>query len=243
MTKLKKASLTVFSIFLLSFLLVSQAWAEPYGWSPNVDNSWGGPPTCTDAPPDKAPILLQPNHPVFPKANEPGAVRLFWHKVPGATGYNVYYGLSPRNYIFAAPDLGDTDNFTVRGLANRTYYFAVQAKKGCAAGELSNEWSGRAGGSIYQLAAAPGFVPVTDTILPKTGTGDGLDEDLPPTITPEPTDVSEVEGITAKPQNETFDSAVGGTGATIPQRLPTQPPQQKGFFGAFLDFIAGLFGK
>ena len=146
-------------------VFVASVSAEPYGWSPDVDNSWKGPPTCTDAKPDKAPILLQPNHPLLPKGKK-GEIRLFWHKVPGATGYNVYYGLSPRNYIFSAVNIGDTDNFTVGHLNGRRYYFAVQAVKGCAASDLSNEWWGVSGGGTGGVQGT-GFTPVRKTIVPQ----------------------------------------------------------------------------
>lgn len=158
-------------IFSLVFL-VTTVNAEPYGWSPNVDNSWGGTPTCTDSKPDKAPILLQPNHSLLGRPSA-GEVRLFWHKVPGATGYNVYYGLSPHNYIFSAANLPDTDRFNVRHLTARRYYFAVQAKKGCAASNLSNEWWGVPGGGGGSstggggvLGVATGFTPVKRQVFP-----------------------------------------------------------------------------
>lgn len=136
-------SVLVFLFFLTAGTGI--VYAEPYGWSPNVDNSWQGAPKCTDPKPDKAPVLLEPNHPVLPKKPKAGEVVLYWHRTPGAENYNVYYGLTPKNYIFSAPDIGNTDNFTVRFLANKVYYFAVQAKKGCAASSLSQEWKVRPG--------------------------------------------------------------------------------------------------
>lgn len=148
-----------FILFIaITFVFVGNAKAEPYGWSPNVDNSNQGPPKCTDAKPDKAPILLQPNHPVLPKKPKKGEVVLYWHKVPGATGYNIYYGLAPKNYIFSAPNIGDTNNFTVGFLPNKIFYFAVQAQNGCAAGNLSKEWAARPGGGGYS-----GYSPVLGT--------------------------------------------------------------------------------
>lgn len=149
--------------FLFAFVFLAfSVRAEPYGWSPNVDHSAS---VCTDPKPDKAPILMQPNHPALPRggANE---IRLFWHKVPGANGYHVYYGLSPGNYIYSAADIVDTDNFTVAGLSRRKYYFAVQAKKGCAASDLSNEWWGIPGGGTLNGGnsfTASGFTPVNNT--------------------------------------------------------------------------------
>lgn len=156
-------------------LFAGEVKAEPYGWSPQVDFSNQGPPACTDAKPDKAPILLQPNHPVLPKKPKKGEVVLYWHKVPGATSYNVYYGLSPRNYIYSAVNIGDIGNFTVGYLPNKNFYFAVQALNGCAAGTLSHEWSARPGGGGYAGnpvlgTTAAKIVPVrTQAALPEAG--------------------------------------------------------------------------
>lgn len=140
------------TLFVLGFLvLVSVAPVlaqDPvyYGSTPNLDNSWQGLPVCGEAAP-KAPILYEPNNPTIQKAKNPGEVRLQWAKVPQAVGYNVYFGLSPRNYIYSAVNLGDVDNYTVRLLGNRAYYFAVQSKGNCAISPLSNEWAARPVGS------------------------------------------------------------------------------------------------
>src|SRR3989338_311156 len=164
-----------FSIVVLLFIAVVSMFAgdvkaESYGWSPQVDFSNQGPPKCTDSQPDKAPSLLQPNHPVLPKKAKNGEVVLYWHKVPGATGYNIYYGLTPKNYIYSAVNIGDTGNFTVGYLPNKTFYFAVQALKGCAAGALSQEWSGRPGGVGYSannsvLGLSYNVVPVRKPVV------------------------------------------------------------------------------
>ena len=139
--KNKAKSISIIAILFVAVISVfaRDVKAEPYGWSPQTDFSNQGAPSCSDSKPDKEPILLQPNHPVLPKKPKKGEVVLYWHKVPGATGYNIYYGLSPKNYIFSAPNIGDTNNFTVGYLPNKVFYFAVQAKKGCAAGALSKE--------------------------------------------------------------------------------------------------------
>ncbi|OGG30972.1 hypothetical protein A3I51_02310 [Candidatus Gottesmanbacteria bacterium RIFCSPLOWO2_02_FULL_38_8] len=179
---LKAGAITAPIIFSLVFLTTG-AMAEPYGWSPNVDNSWGGPPTCTDSKPDKAPIQLPPNHSLLgaPAKNE---VRVWWHKVPGATGYNIYYGLSPHNYIFSAPDLPDTDRYYVGHLTAGRYYFAVQAKRGCAAGNLSNElWSVPGGRRLSTGGVTNNFVPAR-TAAP-----------TPTVAAPEPTAVEAVQGV------------------------------------------------
>lgn len=208
--------------------------AEPYGWSPNVDNSWQGPPKCTDSKPDKAPILLQPNHPALPKKPKKGEVVLYWHKVPGANGYNVYYGLSPKNYIFSAPDVGDTNNFTVGYLPNKLFYFAVQAKRGCAAGDMSQEWKARPGFGGYTVLGAVTGKPIAKKATPKPKTAE--------TVVVLPTVAAEVKGVQTSPDT--------GTNYQPPQQQYTPPsappaaqpvkPKPKGFFETILSI---LFGK
>lgn len=189
-------SLILFSVFLV--VVVPTVKAESYGWSPQTDFSNQGPPTCTDPKPDKNPILFQPNHPALPQPKNKGEVRLQWFKIPGSTGYNVYYGLSPKNYIFTARDLPDTNNFTVSYLGSRTYYFAVQAKKGCAASGLSNEWAARPGGAGFASTTALGFVPVQRQTQAVAGV---TDYNPPPATVGEP----EVQGTTIEPtQPETY---------------------------------------
>ena len=56
-------------------------------------------------------------------------VSLAWdrHRDPNVAGYQVYYGLSSRNY-FAIVDVGNKTTHVVTGLLNdRRYYFAVTA--------------------------------------------------------------------------------------------------------------------
>lgn len=149
----KTLFIIVFGIFVLTS--ATPVYADPvyYGSTPNLDNSWQGLPVCNEAKP-KAPVLYEPGNPALPQAKNPGEVRLQWTKVPEATGYNIYYGISSRNYIFSVPSLGDVDNYTVGHLENRIYYFAVQAKGSCAASELSNEWAARPvgfGGFLYNF--------------------------------------------------------------------------------------------
>ena len=151
---MKKTLLILGLLVLLSAVPVK---AVDYGGQPELDNSWKPLPVCTENKP-KAPILYEPNNPAIQKAKYPGEIRLQWTKVPQASNYNVYFGLSPRNYIYSATDIGNTDNYTVRFLGNRTYYFAVQSKANCAIGPVSNEWAARPGGggtSIVPMSFAP----------------------------------------------------------------------------------------
>lgn len=216
---MKKAGLAVLAA--LAFLVVAApALAYDYGGQPNLDNSWKGLPVCAEARP-KAPILYEPGNPVLPKAKGPGQVRLQWTRVPQAVGYNVYYGLSPKNYIYSAPNLGNsgTDNFTVSGLGNRVYYFAVQTKGSCAASVTSNEWAARPGGGSVTLVAAPGFNPVV-TQVPQTAR-----EQVQP----------EQQGQTTPIETPSV------TIPTVPVAPVASAPQ--GFFQTIFSFFGRLFGR
>lgn len=225
-------------ILVLAFIFflvdIEPVKAEPYGWSPSVDNSWQGPPKCTDAKPDKAPVLLQPNHPVLPKKPKKGEVVLYWHKVPGATGYNVYYGLSPKNYIFSAPDIGDTNNFTVGYLPNKIFYFAVQAKKGCAAGNLSQEWNARPGYGGYAGLAASTGNPIVRTYTPP-----------PKPVTKQtiilPTTAPDIKGVdTNSNTNQNYQPQEPYIPPSVPPAVQPAKPKAKGFFEMIWSL---LFGK
>ncbi|OGG00164.1 hypothetical protein A2Y99_02305 [Candidatus Gottesmanbacteria bacterium RBG_13_37_7] len=154
-----KKSVFQISIFILPLILlgvaVGQVQAEPYGWSPSTDNSGGGAPQCTETYTQQA-VLYEPNHWLLPKAQNRGEIRLWWHPTTEASNYNIYYGLTPGNYIYAVANVGSnqTNNYTVQYLQNKKYYFAIQANKGCGAGPISNEWMGRPprGGYVASLA-------------------------------------------------------------------------------------------
>lgn len=233
---LSKISIAVLiNLTLMLVVVAGQVKAEPYGWSPQTDFSNQGPPQCTDAKPDKAPILLQPNHPKLPKkATKAGEVVLYWHKVPGATGYNVYYGLSPKNYIYTAPDLGDTDNFTVGYLANKNYYFAVQAKKGCAASSVSNEWIGRPGKGGYYTAVAK-YTPIKKTTTTTTPSTSGGTTVVLPTTAPQVQGISTGQQPTVKSNYQAPKNPVTQPKSTAV--VPTQAPKPKGFWQTILGFF------
>ncbi|MBI4991389.1 hypothetical protein HZB96_04835 [Candidatus Gottesmanbacteria bacterium] len=215
-------------LFLLTGV-VGKVQAEPYGWSPQVDFSNQGPPTCTDAKP-KAPILYQPNHPLLQKAKGKGQIRLQWVRVPGASNYSVFYGLTPKNYIYSSPDVGNTDNFTVGYLANKVYYFAVTAKAGCAGSKHSNEWAGRPGAGGVVLAAA-GFKPVKKTTAPAKVTQ--------PTVL-QPTQTPSVKGVqTQNVQPTTYQAPQYNPPVAPPAAVPVTP-KPKGFWETLLSI---LFGK
>lgn len=241
-TKIKSFSTLAVLFIAAVFLFAADVNAEPYGWSPNVDNSWQGTPKCTESGP-KQPILYQPNNPALPKAKGKGQIRLQWTKVPEASNYSIFYGLSPKNYIYSAPDIGDTDNFTISYLANKIYYFAVSAKKGCASSGLSNEWGGRPGGGGYYLAAAPGFTVVRKAV-PKTvaqNSGPALAY-VPPVVIDQQkpevkgtSDVNTVTRPTAKKEQMVVEQPKAKPNTAV---YPTPTPKSKSWWESFL----GIFG-
>lgn len=227
-------------LFLLSG--ISQVRAEPYGWSPSVDNSWQGTPQCTSEKP-KAPILYQPNHPLLAKASGKGQIRLQWTKVPNASGYNIFYGLSPKNYIYSVPNLPDTDNYTVSFLANKKYYFAVSANAGCAGSSTSNEWWGRPGAGGYGAGTTLGVATtVKKTSVSKTPKAvPSPKQEKTAEVLPSPTTAPQVQGAQTGPADQ-------GSNYQPPQYNPPQAPpaavpvtpKPKSFFQ---NIISILFGR
>ena len=72
-----------------------------------------------------------------------GTMRLAWDPVPGASGYNIYYGTSPSNYTNVI-DVGNTTSTTINGINDCIDYY-VAAKAYNATGEsaqFSNQVSG-----------------------------------------------------------------------------------------------------
>lgn len=210
--------------FLLVLLVVVAFSVTPvkaveYGTGTDPVKPWEGLPVCNDPKP-KAPVLYEPNNPVLQKAKNPGEIRLQWTKVPGASGYNVYFGLSSRNYIFSAADLGDTDNYTVKFLGNRTYYFAVQTKSGCARGPLSNEWAARPGGGGAVIVTTSAFIPV------QRGTANETTVENNPQI--------EEQGQPQAPK-------LVPSAPIVPASKTA--PQSGGFFQSFFSFFGRLFAR
>lgn len=236
-----KIGIAVSPILFLATILVGQVKAEnPYGWSPQTDFSNQGPPVCTNQKP-KAPILYQPNHPLLAKAKGKGQIRLQWTRVPDATGYNVFYGLSPKNYIYSVPSLPNTDNYTVSFLANKKYYFAVSANAGCAGSSLSNEWWGRPGGGGYAVLGSSTSKPVVKkpkATVPKTAsTGNTVYINPSPAVKGESTGPS--TNINPPAQENKYQAPQNNTYQPPPVAVPVTP-KPKGFFDILLSI---LFGK
>lgn len=229
---------TLFSIFALLALGASPVLAVPYGWSPQVDFSWQGPPACTDSAPP-APILYQPNNPVVPQATEKGAIRLLWTWVPSASSYSVFYGLTPGNYIYSAADIGNTNTFTVRFLGSRKYYFAVNAKGGCASSGLSNEWWGIPNGGVPSsntLGVATGFVPVVYGAQTSINTPSYVPADN--TVVTGTPSVQGVSDQRQQPTQPVYQPPVNDAGRVEQPAVPVARPKPKGF----LQWLFSLIG-
>ena len=88
------------------------------------------------------------------------SVSLSWTEVSPVTHYLIAYGTDPGIYIYGNPNVGNVNNYTVRGLSGgETYYFVVRGVNDCAPGPYSNEVSGTpSGGGV--TGPAEGFVPI-----------------------------------------------------------------------------------
>lgn len=222
MKKTLAVSLGVLVFGVVFLFRASSVYAEAYGWSPDVNKSTTEAPGVCGPGTSVAPILYQPNHPALPRPTGAGQVRLQWTKVPGAGGYVVYYGLSPKNYIYSVQLPDSSVSYTIGHLANRNYYFVVRSKNGCAVGAASNEWVGRptVGGGQFSLVAT-GAAPVqrkTTVVTPQAPY-------QPPVVKQQaPSPVTPV----APPVAPVAPKAV-------------VPPSNPGLFESILNFFGGLF--
>ena len=163
--------------------------------TPGTGGPAGNTGTCTK---------IQPLPPTGFYASIPGPnqVMLHWDESVYATHYGIAYGKTPGNYIYGAPDLGYTTNYTVNGLANNTtYYFSVYAVNDCVSSGNSPEIAvttrpAQGGGApvYYPPAAAttpkPANASTTDNIPYLGGRGDiplPTTADLPRVVVPEET--------------------------------------------------------
>ena len=218
---MKKVLAVSLGILVLSVVLLfktSTVYAEAYGWSPDVNKSTTETPGVCGPGTSVAPILYQPNHPALPQPTGAGQIRLQWTKVPGASGYIVYYGLSPKNYIYSVQLSSSSESYTIGYLANKTYYFTVRSKSGCAVGAASKEWGARPnGGGAFITKAAVGAVPLQRTTTPSF---------VAPKQVPAETEV------TAPP-------VVAPRAPAAPKAVT--PVSNPGLFESIINFFTGLF--
>ncbi len=94
------------------------------------------------------------------KAANAGEIHLQWYKGQNASYYSIYYGTTKGNYVYGAGNIGDTDQFLIRGLkAGTLYYIALQSQNDCGASGMS-ETSSYSGG-ITGVGVKPIIVPAT----------------------------------------------------------------------------------
>jgi hypothetical protein len=82
-----------------------------------------------------------------------GSIRLEWDRVPGATGYRVYYGITSGEYTDSV-DVGLRTRATLQGLSNcRTWYVALKPYNSVGeSAEYSNEVSGWPSPEVHYLS-------------------------------------------------------------------------------------------
>lgn len=91
-----------------------------------------------------------------------GSVTLHWTQSTSThDGYLIAYGTSPGNYQYGAPNIGDDDHYTVKGLTpGAQYCFYVRSLNGCMPGERTPEYCVNAGSTVAAANIAPvGFTP------------------------------------------------------------------------------------
>lgn len=92
---------------------------------------------------------LVPQVPSNPKAEigpGSGEVSLSWQKSSGADYYNITYGPSSLNFLWGAPNVGNVDKFTVKGLTpGKPYYFIIAGVNGCGSSGALQEVAAYAG--------------------------------------------------------------------------------------------------
>lgn len=185
---------------------------------PTTTPGQGGPPRPTSTPTPTPTSLPSPCDDVSPgtptnlaAVSGPGAgqARLTWSKAAGVDYYNLVFGLASRSYQWGAPNLGDTDQYIVRGLIpGKLYYFAISAVKGCASSGFSHEVSARAkvGEKVEKRVSPRGRITPTPTptiyqsveeMFPDTGFLYRR-ESAEPTQTPTPMDEQEEETEASK---------------------------------------------
>lgn len=127
----------------------------------------------------------------------PNQVTLSWNSIEHATKYAIQYGLSPRNYIYGASNVGNVLSYTVDHLqAGMTYYFAVQAINTCMPSALSNEGVGVAGQTGNQGMQYEQYAP--DQTMTATSAAEEQGEQKKELFTNEAPEVQPTTGFWAR---------------------------------------------
>lgn len=116
------------------------------GGSSNNGGSNGGNNVCRDTRPKSAPLILSA------RATGANQVTLTWKKGWAPfNGFVISYS-TKRGITQYTTEVGNTTTATVKGLnGNTIYYFKIQAKNGCVAGDYSRELSVRTTGRVTKV--------------------------------------------------------------------------------------------
>ena len=135
------------------------------------------------------------------KGDKAGEIKLTWTKVDGADSYGITYGekwidnKGPDEY--GATNIGNIDNYIVKGLKNNTlYYFVVFANNSCGSSAYSDGAAAYSGG--YTYVSREKGIPVWD------GEEDEKDKKKEATVsaTPRPT-ITPMPTLTPSPYPQT----------------------------------------
>jgi len=138
--------------------VATQACLTPTPEPPGVGGPGpANPPVCTNTVPS-APTLLSAT------ALGGNSINIKWNKVDGVSDYSIFYGPSSGNFLYGVPSAGNTDNFTINGLANGC--FVVRAVNGCATSVQSNQvCTGGAGGQVLGASTMAGTGAAEESIF------------------------------------------------------------------------------
>jgi hypothetical protein len=209
-------------IAFLAVVAVTPSSVYAYGNDNNSSPSMPSAPVCTKEKPG-TPVLFEP------KKGKPGKITLQWSPVSNATTYTLAYGLSSRNYIYGAINIGNTTKFTVQSLRpGQKYYFSVLAVNDCMPSDYSNEWGVKVK-EENNTVEFENFVSVgsqnviSNTIIPSTTPS------TTPSVTPTAT-VSATPTMEATPE-VTFET----------DKQPEEQTENPGFFGSIWNAIKSFF--
>jgi len=153
-----------------------------------------------------------------------GEITLKWDKASGAKYYNIAYGQSSLNYQWGAPNVGDVDNYVVKGLTpGKPYYLIITGVNDCGSSGALQEVAAYAGKAekVIQYIKEPDVVEYT--------------EDMPaPSPSPE---------LSSSPSPESV-AVVAPINKPFPFSLPSMSGWLKWALGIIIIFIVlALLGK
>lgn len=118
-----------------------------------------------------------------------GEMTLIWAKSSGADFYTISYGLISGNYIYGAPNIGDTNQYAVRGLTpGKVYYFVMTSVNDCGSSGYSQEVWAKSGGApvVVTPTSSPTVVDYVPSEEPEVTASPSATPELSPTEEPSP---------------------------------------------------------